>query len=96
MTEKRQPRGPALPPFGAVTQSQNTTNHVFVDLQAKGLGQMQDNSRTTKAGVSPFEFTDGLDQFRRRPLRAGLALGVRRVEESVFELLDPAMETSQG
>ena len=51
------------------------------DLQAKSLGQMQDDLRTTKAGIAPLESADGLDQNRRRPFGSGLALGVGRVEQ---------------
>ena len=39
VAEKRQPRTSALSPFRTVMQSQNTTDHVFGDLQAKRVGE---------------------------------------------------------
>ena len=92
MTEKPQPRRTALPPLRSVSCGQNSADHIFVEFNAKSLGQVLGDLRTAKAGIAPLEFTEGLDQFTRRPFGPRFALGSGGVEESVFELLEPAME----
>jgi hypothetical protein len=43
---------------------QNSADHIFVEVEAKGLAQMLRDLRATKSGIAPLEFTDGADQFR--------------------------------
>jgi hypothetical protein len=64
MTQEREPRRSDVTAFGAVVCGQNSTHHIFVDVDTKGLGQVLRDLRAAEAGVAPFDFTDGLDQFR--------------------------------
>jgi len=64
MTQEREPRGSVVTAFGAVVCGQNSADHIFVEVDAKGLGQVLRNLRAAKSGVAPLEFTDGSDQFR--------------------------------
>jgi hypothetical protein len=43
---------------------QNSADHIFVEVDAKRLGQVLRDLRAAKSGITPFEFTDGSDQFR--------------------------------
>src|SRR5450759_4957546 len=67
MTQERKPRRSEVTAFGAVVCGQNSTHHIFVDVDAKGLGQVLRDLRAAKSGIAPLEFTDGSDQFRRGP-----------------------------
>jgi hypothetical protein len=51
----------ALP---TLTLSFNSTHHIFVDVDTKGLGQVLRDLRAAESGVAPLESTDGSDQFR--------------------------------
>ena len=64
MTQEREPRRSVVTAFGAVVCGQNSTDHIFVDVDTKGLGQVLRDLRAAEAGVAPLDFTDGLDQFR--------------------------------
>ena len=64
MTQEREPRRSVVTAFGAVVCGQNSADHIFVEVEAKGLGQVRRDLRAAEAGVAPFDFTDGLDQFR--------------------------------
>jgi hypothetical protein len=55
---------------GPVMRGQNRTNHVFVDLQAKVLSQVQGDLQTTKAGNAPLKVADGLDSVQAQALGA--------------------------
>src|ERR1017187_3521420 len=72
MTQEGQPRWAIFLTLGTGVTSQNTTDHVFVDLDTKGLGQVLRNPGTAKTRIAPFEFTDGLDQFRGWPFGSWL------------------------
>jgi hypothetical protein len=69
-----------------------TANHIFADVDAKGLGQLLGNPPTAKAGIAPLEFTNDLNEFRCGPFWARLAFGTGGVEESIFALLEPTMK----
>jgi hypothetical protein len=64
MTQERKPRRSEVTAFGAVVCGQNSTHHIFVEVDTKGLGQVLRDLRAAEAGVAPLDFTDGLDQFR--------------------------------
>ena len=64
MTQEREPRRSIVTAFGAVVCGQNSTDHIFVDVDTKGHAQMLRDLRAAKSGVAPLEFTDGSDQFR--------------------------------
>ena len=63
MTQERKPRRSVVTAFGVVVRCQNSADHIFVDLDAKGLGQVLCDLRAAKPGIAPFEFADGSDQF---------------------------------
>jgi hypothetical protein len=75
---------------------QNPPNHIFVEVEAKGLGQVLCDLWAAKTGIALFEFTDGSDQFRCRPFWTWLLLRTRGVKESIFEMLEPTMQAQQG
>jgi len=64
MTQQREPRRAVLAAFGPIMCGQNSADHIFVDSNAKGLGQVLRDLRAAKSGIAPLEFTDGSDQFR--------------------------------
>ncbi len=64
MTQERKPRRAVFTPFRAVMCGQNSANHIFVKVDAKGLGQVLSDLWAAKLGIAPLEFTDGPDQFR--------------------------------
>jgi hypothetical protein len=43
---------------------QNSTDHIFVEVDTNGLGQVLRDLRAAKSGDAPFEFTDDSDQFQ--------------------------------
>ena len=81
MPKEREPRGSIVPAFGSIVGCQNPTDHILVEVHAKGLGQVLGNLRTAKARIALLEFTDGLNQFRCGPFGARLPLRTRGVEE---------------
>ena len=76
MAEKREPGRSALPSLWTVVKSQNATDDVSIDLQTEGLGQLLRNLGTAKTGIAPFEFADGLDEFRGWPFGPWLTFGM--------------------
>ncbi len=64
MTQEREPRRSVVTAFGVVVCGQNSADHIFVEVDAKGLGQVLRDLRAAKSGIAPLEFTDGSDQFR--------------------------------
>jgi hypothetical protein len=64
MTQEREPRRFVVAAVGAVVCGQNSADHIFVDVEAKGLGQVLRDLRAAKSGIAPLEFTNGSDQFR--------------------------------
>ena len=77
MSKQCEPRRSAISTFGSVVCCQNPTDHIFVDVDAKGLGQVLGDLRAAKAGIAPLDFTDGSNQFRGGPFWARLALQPR-------------------
>jgi hypothetical protein len=75
---------------------QHSADHIFVEVEAKGLGQMLGDLWAAKSGIAPFEFTDGSDQFQSGPFWTGLRLWTRGVKESIFEILERTMKAQQG
>jgi hypothetical protein len=59
MTQKREPRRSVVKVFGPVVCGQNPPNHIPVEVEAKGLGQVLGELRAAKTGIAPLEFTDG-------------------------------------
>jgi len=64
MTQEHEPRGSVVTAFGAVVCGQNSADHIFVEVDTKGLGQVLRDLRAAESGIPPLEFTDGSDQFR--------------------------------
>ena len=63
MAQEGEPRRFVLTAFGAVVCCQNSADHILVDIDAKGLGQVPGDLRAAKTGIALLEFTDGSDQF---------------------------------
>ena len=64
MTQEREPRRSVVTAFGAVVCGQNPPDHIFVEVDAKGLGQVLRYLRAAESGIAPLEFTDGSDEGR--------------------------------
>ena len=75
---------------------QHSADHIFVEVEAKGLGQVLGDLGAAKSGIAPLEFTDGSDQFRRGPFWTRLFLWTRGVEESIVAILERTMKAQQG
>ena len=58
MPKQGEPRRPAVSTFGSVVCCQNPADHIFIDVEAKDLGQVLGDLRAAKAGIAPIEFTD--------------------------------------
>ena len=96
MTQQGEPRRFLPTALGAVVHGQNSADHILVDFDAKGFGQVLGNLRTAKTGIALLEFTDGSDQFPRGSFWTWLLLRTRGVEESILEILEPNMKAQQG
>ena len=75
---------------------QNSADHILVEVDAKGLGQVLGDLRAAKSGITPLEFADGSEEFRCGPFWTWLFLRTRGVEESIFEILEPTVKAQQG
>jgi hypothetical protein len=64
MTQEGEPRRFVFTAFGAVMCGQDSADHILVDIDAKGLGQVLRDLRAPKSGIALLEFTDGSDQLR--------------------------------
>ena len=74
MTQEREPRRSVVTAVGAVVRGQHSADHIFVEVEAKDLGQVLGDLWAAKSGIAPLEFTNGSDQFRRGPFWTGLLL----------------------
>jgi hypothetical protein len=45
-------------------RGQDAPDHIFVEVDAKGLGQVLGDLRAAKSGITPLEFADGAEEFR--------------------------------
>jgi hypothetical protein len=63
MTQEREPRRSVVTAFGAVVCGQHSADHIFVEVEAEGLGQVLGDLGAAKSGIAPLEFTDGSDHF---------------------------------
>src|ERR1035437_1347437 len=77
MTQVREPRRSMVTVVRAVVCGQHSADHIFVEVEAKGLSQVLGDSWAAKSRIAPLEFTDGSDQFRRWPFWTGLLLWTR-------------------
>jgi hypothetical protein len=96
MTQEREPRRSVVTAVGPVVCGQDSADHIFVEVDTKGLGQVLRDLWAAEAGIAPLEFTDGSDQFRSGLFWTGLFLWTRGVEESIFEILERTMKAQQG
>jgi hypothetical protein len=96
MTQEGEPGRSVPPAFGAVVCCRNSADHILVDIEAKGLGQVLSDLRTAKTGIALLEFTDGSDRFRGGSFWTWLLPRTRRIEESIFQIPEPTMKAQQG
>jgi hypothetical protein len=76
--------------------SEDSPNHIFVDVQPKGLGQLLGNPRAAKSWIAPLDFADGLNQGRCGSFGSRLNLGIRGIKPTILELFEPPMKAQQG
>jgi hypothetical protein len=64
MAQECELRRSVVTALGAVVRGQNSADHIFVEVEAKGLGQVLGDLWAAKSGVAPLEFTDffGLEE----------------------------------
>ena len=55
MTQQGEPRRSVLTAFRAVVGGQDAADHILVDIDAKGLGQVLGDLRAAKTGIAPLE-----------------------------------------
>ena len=96
MPQEREPRRSVVTAFRVVVGGQNSADHIFVEVDANGLGQVLRNLRAAELGIAPLDFTEGLDPFRGGPFWTRLLLRSGGVEEWIFELLEATMKAQQG
>jgi len=56
---------------------EHPADDVFVDIDAKGVRDLLCDAGTANAGVAAFDRDDRVDEFLRRPLRAGAPMTSR-------------------
>jgi hypothetical protein len=71
-----------------VVFGQNTPDHILVDFDAEGFGNLLSNSWTAKPWIATFHFHYGVDDSLGRALGTGFSFSLRREEPSVFALLE--------
>jgi hypothetical protein len=66
---------------GSVVSGEDTTDHVFVDLYAKGVRDLLGDSHAAETRIAPLHLDNGRDEVRGRAFRTGFAT-MRRGEKS--------------
>src|SRR5215813_2536356 len=72
VAQEGQPRRAANVRFGSVVGGENAPNHVLIDLEAEGQGDLLRDSRTAPTGITLFHFDNRFNEFLSRSLRARL------------------------
>jgi hypothetical protein len=65
---------------------ENPSNHIFVDLDVEGQGNLLGDSRTAPLGITLLHFDDRTDEFCTRTFRAGLLAAIRGEKHPVLSL----------
>ncbi len=69
--------GPSASWFWPVVTGENPSNHVFVDWEVEGQGNLLSDSRTAPSGIELLHLDDGFNEFFAGAIGSGLpsALG---------------------
>jgi hypothetical protein len=86
MAQESQPGGTIGILSWPVATGENPANHVFVDLNVEGQGQLLGDSRTTPVGITLLHFDDRMNEFYARTLRAGLPAAIRGEQHATLSL----------
>ncbi len=76
-------------------RSKDTSHDIFINVSTEGSIDLLGNPRTTETRITLFQLDDGLYEFRRGALGAGLAFTPSRIKLSAFSLLEQAVEFQQ-
>jgi hypothetical protein len=66
--------------------SENSADHILINKDAEGQGDLLGNTRTTPRGITLLHPHDGTDESRAWPFRSRLGPALGRKEQSVFRL----------
>ena len=75
---------------------EDTSNDMFIDLDAKRLGYDQCDPRTSEVSIAALEFNDGTNKCTGRTFRSGFCSLLRREESAVLSLHQALVEVQQG
>jgi hypothetical protein len=79
----------------AVVMGENSSNHIFVDLDVEGQGNLLGDARTAPVGITLLYSEDRTDEFCARTLRAGLPAAIRGEQHPVLSLAHGFMKGQQ-
>ena len=92
MPDKAQPGRAIGSCLGSIMFREHPADDVFVDIDAKGVRNLLCDAGTANAGVAAFDLDDRVDEFLRRPLRAGAPMTSRREEPPILAFLERLVE----
>jgi hypothetical protein len=75
---------------------QNTPHNVFININAKGIGDHQCDAGTAKAGIAPFDFDYRLAQVTVGTLGPGFAFMERGKEQPILPFNQCLVKGKQG
>src|SRR6202158_3618444 len=96
MPDKAQPGRAIGSCLGSIVVREHPADDVFVDIDAKGVGNLLCDAGTANAGVAAFDLDHRVDEFLRRSLRAGAPMTSRREKPPILAFLECLMEPDQG
>jgi hypothetical protein len=96
MTEKREPGRTRRIRSRRVVNTQDAANNIFVDLHAEAQRNLLRNPGTAPAGIAPFHFEDGVNQYSIRSFRAGLAPTFGGKQHAVLSFSQNVVEMQQS
>jgi hypothetical protein len=76
--------------------TQDTADNVLVDLDSEGQSNLLRNPRAAPAGITPFHFNDGVDQFFIWSFRTRLAPAFGGKQHAVLSFAQRVVETQQS
>jgi hypothetical protein len=81
MPDKAQPGRAIGSGSGSIVLGEHAAEDVFVDIDAKGTGDLQGDARAANPGIAALEFHDGIDELLRWPFWAGAPMATRKTTD---------------
>jgi hypothetical protein len=94
--EKREPGRTCRIRLRPVMNIQDAANNILVDLHAEGRRNLLRNSGTAPAGITPFHFNDGVDQFFTRSLGTRLTPAFGGKQQAVLSFGQHVVQMQQS